>query len=214
MADQIEVPFPLGGMDVAGEFGVQRPGTTPLGKNVRATDPLLERDRGGSRHGLARYPNRIPEGAVPIQGLGQLVIQDYDYLLTTFEDYESDFIADPSTNNTSTRNPGRFIPPDGSGVPPNRNRPENPRRRVALVPSATVIADGSTLTLTATLTRQTADTPVAGQTVTLFTQPPGKDGQGDTAITNGSGIATFTVSESSYEGDIRYLVAHVYTPPV
>jgi hypothetical protein len=214
MADQVDVPFPLGGIDVAGEFGAQREGTTPFAQNVRATDPILERDRGGSRHGLARYPNRIPAGATLVQGLGQLVIQDYDYLLTTFEDFEPDFIADPSTNNTSTRNPGRSIPPSGSGVPPNRHRPDDPRRRVALVPSSTSLVNGATLTLTATLTRETGSTVVAGQTLSLLTNPPGLDGEGDTAVTNVSGVATFTVSESTYAGLVRYLAVHEYTPPI
>ncbi len=215
MAEPTEIQFPLGGMDVSGEFGVQRPGTTPLGINVHANDPILERNRGGSRHGLAKYADQLPSGSEVVQYLGQLVVLDPDYLLATFQDFQTDFVDDPSTNNNSSRNPpGRKVPPKGSGVDLNRNRPSNPRRQVALTSSTPTATDGDTVTLTATLTRQNADTVVAGQKIVLITQPSGHDGEGDTATTDVSGQVTFTVSEATFEGSIRYIAYHVYTPPV
>ncbi len=215
MIDSQEVPFPLSGVDVSGEFGVQRPGTCADAANVRATDPILERNRGGSRHGLAKYPSdQLPSGANPSQFLGQLVVLSQDYLLQAFQDFDPDFISDPSTNNLTTRNPaGRKVPPLGSGVQLNRNLPRNPRRQLALVPSATTLADGQTLTLTATLLKENVGSVVSGVTVTLITQPAGRAGDGQTAVTNGSGVATFTVSESTFEGRVRYLAVNEYTSP-
>lgn len=213
--EPISVDFPLSGIDVSGEVGQQRPGTTPVGVNVRATDPILERNRGGSRHGLTKFPlPQVPAGAQVIQYVGQLVILDASHLIAAFEEYQPSFIPDASTNNLTTRNPaGRANPQFGSGVGLNRNLPVNPRRRVALVPSATSINDGQTLALTATVTKENAATVVAGVTVTLFTMPAGQAGDGTTAVTNASGIATFSVSESTYEGVVRYLAVNEYTVP-
>lgn len=215
MTDPLEVRFPLSGIDVSGEFGVQRPGTTPVGVNVRSMDPILERNRGGSRHGLIKYPSaQVPAGSALVQFAGQLVVLNASFLLAAFEDYQPNFVPDTSTNNLSTRNPpGRHIPPAGSGVQPNRTLPLSPRRQVQIVPNVTTINDGQTLTLTVTLTKQNAGTNVSGATVTLVTQPAGQAGDGSTAVTNASGVATFDVSEPTFEGMVRYLVVNVYTVP-
>ena len=53
--DTVEVLFPTNGIDTSGEFGVQRPNTSPSAVNVRSCDPLQERMRGGSRHGLIKF---------------------------------------------------------------------------------------------------------------------------------------------------------------
>lgn len=53
--DTVEVQFPTNGIDTSGEFGVQRPNTSPSAVNVRSCDPLQERMRGGSRHGLIKF---------------------------------------------------------------------------------------------------------------------------------------------------------------
>jgi hypothetical protein len=47
--------FPKLGIDVSQPAFDQRPGTTPLGINVRAYDGLTDRLRGGSRFGLAPF---------------------------------------------------------------------------------------------------------------------------------------------------------------
>jgi len=217
--ESISVTFPLSGLDTAGEYGVQRPNTTPSAINVRGIDPLEERMRGGSRHGLEKYPNQqIPEGAELIQCLGQITVLSGDFLLIAFDDYEPDFIPDPSTSNDPNHPrhpPGSepTIPPDGSGVQPNRNFPDNPRRRVQLVPDDPTAVTRQTVTLTATVTRRTAGSNVAGVTVRLTTNPPDQDGDGDTAATNGSGVAEFEVTESDYEGTILYTASNEYTTP-
>ncbi len=213
--NNIDVPFPLSGIDVSGEYGVQRPGTTAKAKNVRANDPILERNRGGSRHGMIKYPaEQIPEGSTPFQNLAQLVLLDAAYLLAAFQDLQTTFVPDTSTNNNSTRNPpGRLIPVNGSGVPPNRNYPLDPRREIAVVVSQATQVDGQSVTITGTLTKQSADTDVSGATLTLFTIPRGRNGDGMTTTTNGSGIGTFTVSEATFEGTVIYLVANEYDTP-
>lgn len=208
--ETISVSFPLNGLDTAAGYGEQRPGTTADAVNVRGIDPLEERNRGGSRHGLIKYPNQqIPEGAELIQHLNTIVVLSGEFLLVTFQNYESDFI--PNTSDTDTTD--TEIPPKGSGVTPVPGWPPDPRRRVEVVASPTTASDGDNVTLTITLTRQTAGTTVSGQTITLRTNPAGKDGDGDTAVTDGSGIATFTVSEETYEGQILYIGEHEYTTP-
>lgn len=215
--ESISVIFPVAGIDTAGEYGAQRPNTTADAINVRTVDPLEERMRGGSRHGLEKYPNQqIPEGAELIQAVGQITVISGDFLLISFDDYNPDFIPDPSTSNDPNfprHPPGSepTIPPEGSGVQPNRNKPDNPRRRVQLVASPTTATNGNDVTLTATVTRRTAGSNVSGVTVRLKTNPPGQNGDGSTAITNGSGVATFTVNESSYEGTILYTAENEYT---
>lgn len=50
----VPLPFPERGMSLEDAFGVQTPGTTPLGTNVRLFEPTTDRARGGSRPGLER----------------------------------------------------------------------------------------------------------------------------------------------------------------
>lgn len=220
MAEEaISVIFPVSGIDVAGEYSGQRQNTTPDAVNVRVEDPLEGRMRGGSRHGLEKYPNqRLPSGDNVVQCLGQVTVVSGNFLLIAFDDYNPDFIPNPSTSNDP--NYPRFppgseptIPPEGSGVQPNRDYPENPRRRVQLVPDDPTAVDGQIVTLTATVTRRTAGSNVSGVTVRLRTNPEGQDGDGDTAITNASGVATFTVTEASFEGEILYTASNEYTTP-
>jgi hypothetical protein len=69
-SNEIDVHFPLAGADRSGSSWVQpvrqRPGgvyyTTPEGVNVRASDAILERFRGGSRPGTSRVRNSEPGG--------------------------------------------------------------------------------------------------------------------------------------------------------
>lgn len=152
--------------------------------------------------------------STPIQHLNQLVIYTYDNLVTSFEYYNPDFIPDPSTNNGSTRNPGRDVPPGGSGVQPNRNRPASPRRRIQVIAAPTTATNGSTATLTSTLTDLPGSTPIGSQTVTLYANPRTSDGYGDVGTTNGSGVAVFTVNEPTYEGVVTYTTVNQYTDGV
>jgi hypothetical protein len=57
----IEATFPTLGLDVSTEFDLQPAATTPEATNVRGFESLTQRDRGGSRPGLIRYPDeRLP----------------------------------------------------------------------------------------------------------------------------------------------------------
>lgn len=61
---QIEATFPTLGIDISTEFNQQPPATTPEAVNVRGFETLTQRDRGGSRSGLIRYPDQqlpLPE---------------------------------------------------------------------------------------------------------------------------------------------------------
>ena len=149
----------------------------------------------------------------PIQHLAQLVIIDPDNLNSSFENYSPDFIPDPSTNNRSTRNPGRQIPPYGSGSAVNRNRPRPARDRIQVVPNQTSQFDGGSVLLTVTLTMLPASSAVSGL-VTLLTFPSGHSGDRTQMTTNGAGTGTFSVSESTYEGTIVYVVLHEYNDPI
>lgn len=63
--DEIDMHFPVAGIDLSTPFGMQRPRrvggkseygrTARLGENVRANEPAQDRRRGGSRAGLVRY---------------------------------------------------------------------------------------------------------------------------------------------------------------
>lgn len=132
-----DLPFPLAGVNKATEYELQPELTTIHGRNVRAQDPLLKRLRGGSRHGQSKYiDERVGGIDGPIQHLNYIVDPTTAALLTKFEQDDAvanpgDYVADPSTNNDAggvtdpdnpdTRNPSRSVPPDGSGVPPNRD---------------------------------------------------------------------------------------------
>jgi len=77
--------FPLNGLDLTTEFELQRPGTTPVGKNVRAYEALTQRGRGGSRPGLVKYLPQQVSGPHLIQHLNYLVDPSADALMTQFD---------------------------------------------------------------------------------------------------------------------------------
>lgn len=75
MDDQLaELLFPLQGIDEAREFEEQRQGTTPVGVNVRAFEPLTQRARGGARPGLVEYVPARVNGAQAIQLLDAVCV--------------------------------------------------------------------------------------------------------------------------------------------
>lgn len=206
--EYIDISFPLKGMDVSGPYSEQRPGTTAMGVNVRGTDPILERDRGGSRVGLIKYPNdQVPAGSFPIQHVTTFVVFDPNFLLPAFEDFEPDFV------NNDPNFPDFWYPPGGNGFTPQQGMPQPPRRRVQVTVSTPTQTNGSNVTVTALLNIYNTGVVVAGSTVRLMTLPRGRDGDGDTAVTGVDGKATFTVNEASYNGQIRYIVFNTYTPP-
>lgn len=224
----IDVLFPLGGVDSTAGYGSQRPQTASVGVNIRSLDPILERNRGGSRHGLIKFGSQLPTGEHVIQGMGLVVDPRADLLISSFEDFMPDFVVDPSTNNLTagripsgwtSRNPsGRKIPPKGSGSQPSRNRPRATFRRIQVTADQTGPSCGQTVTLTVSLTEQPAGTPVSNGTVRLETIPKRDvdgvefDGNGDVLFTNVSGTGQFTVTEPTFEGQVIYAAYHTYTP--
>lgn len=205
-----EVLFPLLGWDTSDEMTRQRPGTTPKIVNARSIDPSTFRFRGGGRPGHKKYPlAQSPAGTTVIQAVGQISICTEEAAAAVFQDYTPAFIADPTE---PARNPNsRKIPPFGSAVPLLKNWPPPIRRQIQLVPSQTSQLNGFSVTLTATLTLQTAGSLIASGPLTLRTNPPGLNGDGGSGTTDGSGVATFLVAEPSFEGPVQYLVANEYT---
>lgn len=135
--NEIPLDFPLRGLNVIKEFGLQPDGTTPVAVNVRAIDTLGERLRGGSRSGLSRLiPDQV-NGTAPIQNLSILVTADAEAINTDYPDSDSRSWAqtnpddpnetDPSTNNDAAgrgnRNPGRVVRRGGSGRRPVKGDP-------------------------------------------------------------------------------------------
>lgn len=115
----VGVVFPMSGLNTVCEFGRQPADTAPDAKNVRTVEALTRRLRGGSRAGLTQY---IPAVTVT---LGQSV-QHINILVDPQQpalDSNNDGgpFPDPSSNNLSIRNPGRWFREGGSGIVPNRN---------------------------------------------------------------------------------------------
>ncbi len=206
MMDVVEVLFPLQGVDQTTAYDQQPAKTTFLGKNVRSMDPIEERNRGGSRHGLIKFADQVPAGTHLIQNLTQLVDPRADNLLANFGDFQPGYIPDP-------RNAARLVPPQGSGAQPNLGFPRATYRRVQLSADNSTPTDGQTVTLTAALTLQPAGTPVSGATIRLATIPPNQNGYGASAVTGGAGTCQFMVSETDFEGPIVYLASNTYSVP-
>ncbi|HVL15853.1 MAG TPA: hypothetical protein VM529_24995 [Gemmata sp.] len=112
-----ELKFPLAGLSLASEFGLQRVGTTARGRNVRACCSLAERYRGGSRAGYTKLHDDRISGANRLQHLNVIVDPTTAAMLPDYPAGTTP-IPDPSTNNNSTRNPDREIPDGGSLVRP------------------------------------------------------------------------------------------------
>lgn len=133
-ADQfIDLPFPTSGLNTSTDFAEQVPGTTPSGTNVRGYEPNTDRNRGGSRPGLVKYLDAQANGVSVIQHLNVIVDPQAGALLSdnTIEfspdgppppvgggGIPGSGILDPSTNNLSSRNPGRYVRNGGSGRQP------------------------------------------------------------------------------------------------
>lgn len=127
MADQeqeVGVIFPLAGIDSTCEFSRQPDSTTPSGINVRAFEVITRRARGGSREGMSRYVNETLNGAHLIQHLNILVDPQNPALdgPNATGDMGGTLEADPSSNNLSVRNFGRYVRIGGSGAVPNRTK--------------------------------------------------------------------------------------------
>lgn len=162
----------------------------------------------------------------PIQHLAQLTVLDADLIITSFENYTTGMIPDPSSNNFPDGNPNgslptgygnrnpdpaRMIPPTGGAGYPVRNKPTTPRRRIIVTPSATSVTNGTTAQLNISLVSLPGSVAVGSGVVKVQTIPDGQDGDGATGTTNGSGQVTINVLENNYEGTILYVVSHTFT---
>ncbi|MBE3117771.1 MAG: hypothetical protein IMZ50_03310 [Candidatus Atribacteria bacterium] len=92
------LPFPLKGLDETWAYRKQVPGTTPSARNVRPVDPILQRLRGGQRHGLSKFFDDIVDenictGANPVQAIGQVSAARSSelYLTPLVSQFESTF---------------------------------------------------------------------------------------------------------------------------
>jgi hypothetical protein len=113
--------FPVVGVDVTCEYGRQPDDSTPAGANVRTYAPLLERARGGSRSGMAKFIGSQVNGTSPVQHIAVLIDPEAPSLnadVYTSTDAPTGYVLDPSTNNTFPRNFGRYLAPGGSGRQP------------------------------------------------------------------------------------------------
>jgi hypothetical protein len=161
---EVGVIFPTKGVEASCEFSKQPADTAPVGVNVRTYECITLRSRGGSRSGLTQYIPAQPAGANPIQHLNVLVDPQDPSL-----DITGGTVPDPSTNNLSIRNPGRFVPVGGSGQQLNRNvvsnapKPGNLIQAVGFTGSA---ANGLPFTI-----GYTVGSPVVGTTISLPSRP-------------------------------------------
>ncbi len=121
----LDLSFPLKGNDASNEFWRQADLTTVLGVNVRGEEPVGQNMRGGQRAGVSRFIDDLVAGPGDvIQMLNVVVDPQARGLNADTGEQIPGYIPDPSTNNLSDRgSTNRFVPPGGSGRPPNRNIP-------------------------------------------------------------------------------------------
>jgi len=132
-----DILFPVRGVDLYQAFALQRPGTTPVGINVRAYEPSTQRGRGGARAGLVKYiPQQLP---LTFNSTATRKIQHLNYIvdptpagLDDIDSTDSDAVDDPSDPGTGdTQDPNdhrvrwhvrrRKVRRGGWGRRPNRN---------------------------------------------------------------------------------------------
>lgn len=182
----VDVTFPVLGVDVAHGIDVQPPQTTILGVNVRAFEPSTNRARGGTRPMLVKFlAEQIPEGAVLIQHLNY-VVDPAGTATFDLVDYQLgfigvDFIKDPSfpdelgnrggwldETGADDDTGGRFVRVGGDGRTKRRRSTKTPLIQWANPTDVTV---GTTLD--AVQLNAVAINPTTGSTVTgTFTYTP------------------------------------------
>jgi hypothetical protein len=69
----IDMPFPLNGIEETTAYSRQRQGTSADEQNVRAFDPGTDRARGGMRSGMSKWMTTRVNGAASIQNINRLV---------------------------------------------------------------------------------------------------------------------------------------------
>lgn len=162
---EVGVIFPVKGVEASCEFSKQPADTAPVGVNVRTFESITLRARGGSRSGLTQYVPAQPAGANPIQHLNVLVDPQDPNL-----DITGGTVPDPSTNNLSVRNPGRFVPVGGSGQQLNRNVVDNSPKPGRLI-QATGFIGGAALSANPFAINYVVGSPTIGTTISLPARP-------------------------------------------
>lgn len=76
-AQTLALQFPIQGMDITTEYGLQPDLTSPLAKNVRSYDPETQRNRGGARCGISRYIDQ----QLPIAMAGRMGVSSTGHLI-------------------------------------------------------------------------------------------------------------------------------------
>lgn len=90
---QIELQFPLGGLDRSQRFQSQPPYTAKDLQNVRVHGTFMDRARGGQRPGLEKYSQTQLGSGAPIRSLHQVDTGDDDAITTSGSD---EFVTDGS----------------------------------------------------------------------------------------------------------------------
>lgn len=214
MQEQLQdLLFPTNGLDLTAGFGAQRPGTTPVGINVRTFEPGTQRGRGGSRQGLTRYVLPQLPTAAKIQCLDYIVDPSATALLANFGNggFNDPGVLDPSTNPPGSdptnpldfrvRNRGNTWRTGGSGIQPNRNVRlvlNNPYSGSVVASPTSQTSDGSPVTIAVNV-QDRYGFPVQDDSVTLSTSPSGRVGDGNSGVTDGFGNVEFIVSDTTNE---------------
>ena len=162
--------FPLHGISLLQGFGMQTPGTTPIGLNVRTFEVLTQRGRGGSRPGLARYiPAQLPNGPHKIQMLNVVVDPGGGGL----GDIDDGDFPDPSDAGPRrlwgiyfTRSPRRLIRRGGHGYLTYKNRKQK-QKKIALVQTAHAFAGSFSFGITSPLSAAFAMPVTAGNMIAV-----------------------------------------------
>lgn len=114
---EVPIEFPSSGLNVATSYGQQPKGSTPTGVNVRSNESILNRERGGSRSGLSKYPpGLLPSGTNVVQHMNIVVDPQGGALLA------GSFITGPTEADPDPRWGGRLIRVGGDGIQLNRNQ--------------------------------------------------------------------------------------------
>lgn len=191
--------FPFLGVDVAWQNETQPPGTSPVGRNVRAFD-RVQRMRGGSRAGLSRFLNERVNGEAPIQMLATIVSVDAEAIGWSFDGLDFGFTGTYGgigftgiaygTDETARGING------GGGYQPNVSFTFPKYRLVLSILDDEKAADGVT---TARITgthldddNQVADFIFSERRQVELKASPARDGHGDTEVT--SGVCNFDVT--------------------
>lgn len=82
---QVDMAFPMRGVDVSLSYQRQSRGTTPYARNVRYFDSEFDRGRGGTRPGITKYINATAGSSDPVQLIDHTVMPGAFYSSTELD---------------------------------------------------------------------------------------------------------------------------------